>query len=177
MRIGTEIIYLPNMLKPKAISLRSVLWSVFNNFSTKDLPEPGRVNVLLNDNISNDFYKSIGFFPFKTLALRVDIFERLKAIIRNEAKENKFKINEAMLSIAGVTKEQMEEILIFLNYQLVEKLKPNNQETSELVFKKKKNKKHLKSYLGKNRKIKKENNTLKKNNNNSPFEILKTLKI
>ena len=177
MRIGTEIIYLPNMLKPKAISLRSILWSVFNNFSIKNFPEPGRVNVLLNDNISNDFYKSIGFFPFKTLALRVDIFERLKAIIRNEAKENKFKINEAMLSIAGVTKEQMEEILIFLNYQLAEKLKPNNQETSELVFKKKKNKKHLKSYLGKNRKIKKENNILKKNNNNSPFEILKTLKI
>ena len=118
LRIGTDIIYLPNMLKPKAISLRSILWSVYNNLSAKVLPEPGRVNVSMDLDISNDFYKSIGFYPFKTIAIRVDILERLKAIIRNEAKENKFQINEAMLSIAGVNKEQMEEILVFLDYEL-----------------------------------------------------------
>ena len=176
LRIGTDIIYLPNMLKPKAISLRSILWSVYNNVSAKVLPEPGRVNVSMDLDISNDFYKSIGFFPFKTIAIRVDILERLKAIIRNEAKENKFQINEAMLSIAGVSKEQMEEILVFLDYEVEEKLKTDNEDSAEIFFKKKKSNKLYKSRSNKKTKLRREKGNKKENDNNSPFEILKTLK-
>ena len=121
-------------------------------------------------------FASIGFFPFKTIAIRVDTLERLKAIIRNEAKENKFQINEAMLSIAGVSKEQMEEILVFLNYEIEEKLKIDNEDSAEIFFKKKKSNKLYKSRSNKKTKLRREKGNKKENDNNSPFEILKTLK-
>ena len=58
----------------------------------------------------------IGFVPLGDLALRADIAERLSALIRVEARSGKFRINDAMLSIAGATKIQMEKILYDLNY-------------------------------------------------------------
>ncbi|MDC1087408.1 helicase-related protein, partial [Alphaproteobacteria bacterium] len=117
LRLGVETIYLPNLLKPSAINLRALLWSVFHqNFPYHGTPPDGRVSVVMAPGSNHDFYRAIGFVPLGDLALRADIAERLSALIRIEARSGKFRINDAMLSIAGATKIQMEKILYDLNY-------------------------------------------------------------
>ena len=117
LRLGVETIYLPNLLKPTAIKLRALLWSVFNNnFPENALPPDGRVSVQIRPNVNYEYYRALGFVPLGNLALRADIAERLSALIRIEARTGKFRINDAMLSVAGSTKMQMEEILYDLGY-------------------------------------------------------------
>ncbi|GIS10132.1 MAG: helicase [Alphaproteobacteria bacterium] len=117
LRLGVETIYLPNLLKPAAIKLRALLWSVHNQDFPKDASPPdGRVSITILPNVKKEFYRALGFVPLGNLALRADIAERLSALIRIEARNGQFRINETMLSIAGATKIQMEEILYDLGY-------------------------------------------------------------
>ena len=117
LRLGVETIYLPNLLKPAAIKLRALLWSVHNQDFPKDaFPPDGRVSITILPNVKKEFYRALGFVPLGNLALRADIAERLSALIRIEARNGQFRINETMLSIAGATKIQMEEILYDLGY-------------------------------------------------------------
>ena len=81
LRLGVETIYLPNLLKPSAIKLRALLWSVFyQNFPDHGTPPDGRVSVIMQPEANHDFLRAIGFVPLGDLALRADIAERLSAL-------------------------------------------------------------------------------------------------
>ena len=191
LRLGVETIYLPNFLKPSSINLRALLWSVYNhNFPEQGPPPDGRVSVVIGPDANHDYYRALGFVPLGNLALRADIAERLSALIRAEARTGKFKINDAMLSISGSTKIQMEEILYDLGYV------KNGEEPSTLVDQipiviferpksKSKNLNKTVKFVSKNKQNPKTN--LKNNFKNkkqdkladplSPFAILKSIKI
>ncbi|MDB2478563.1 helicase-related protein [Alphaproteobacteria bacterium] len=185
LRLGVETIYLPNLLKPSAINLRALLWSVFHqNFPDHGTPPDGRVSVVMAPGSNYDFYRAIGFVPLGDLALRADIAERLSALIRVEARSGKFRINDAMLSIAGATKIQMEKILYDLNYIKVgEEPSDLADQVPILIFERKNkniksktkhfNKKKDKPFIPKSKKnIKNE----KLPDPLSPFAVLKSLK-
>ena len=185
LRLGVETIYLPNLLKPSAIKLRALLWSVFyQNFPDHGTPPEGRVSVVMQPEANHDFFRAIGFVPLGDLALRADIAERLSALIRLEARSGRFRITDAMLSIAGSTKIQMEKILYELNYIKVGE-EPSNlaDQIPILIFeRKKKNKKNQTKHLNKKKdkllisKSKKNLKNEKKPDPLSPFAILKSLK-
>ena len=122
------------------------------------------------------------------MALRADIAERLSALVRIEARTGQFKINEAMLSIAGSTKIQMEEILYDLGYSKCgEEPSTLADQIPIIIFEKKRksfkskvkkiNKKILKSKNDKVKKIAKTKNKVKFPDPLSPFAILKSMKI
>ena len=185
LRLGVETIYLPNLLKPSAIKLRALLWSVFyQNFPDHGTPPEGRVSVVMQPEANHDFFRAIGFVPLGDLALRADIAERLSALIRLEARSGRFRITDAMLSIAGSTKIQMEKILYELNYIKVGE-EPSNlaDQIPILIFeRKKKNKKNQTKHFNKKKdkllisKSKKNLKNEKKPDPLSPFAILKSLK-
>jgi len=185
LRLGIETIYLPNLLKPSAIKLRALLWSVFyQNFSDHGTPPDGRVSVVMQPEANHDFLRAIGFVPLGDLALRADIAERLSALIRLEARSGRFRITDAMLSIAGSTKIQMEKILYELNYVKVGE-EPSNlaDQIPILIFERKKNNKKIKTKHLSQKKDKLFTSKSKKNLKNekkldplSPFAILKSLK-
>ncbi len=191
LRLGIETIYLPNLLKPASVKLRALLWSVFNqNFPLNALPPDGRVSVIIDPDANHEYYRAIGFVPLGRLALRADIAERLSALIRVEARKGKFKINDAMLSIAGSTKIQMEEVLYDMGYikageepsTLVDQipiiifdrkkkiLKTKSKIFNEKVKKSRNNQKNIKSNL-------KKQNKEKLPDPLSPFAVLKSMKI
>ena len=185
LRLGVETIYLPNLLKPSAIKLRALLWSVFyQNFPDHGTPPDGRVSVVMQPEANHDFLRAIGFVPLGDLALRADIAERLSALIRLEARSGRFRITDAMLSIAGSTKIQMEKILYELNYVKVGE-EPSNlaDQIPILIFERKKNNKKIKTkhfnkkkdklLISKSKKILKNEKQL---DPLSPFAILKSLK-
>ena len=191
LRLGIETIYLPNLLKPASVKLRALLWSVFNQiFCSSSLPPDGRVSVIIDPDTKHAFYRAIGFVPLGKLALRADIAERLSALIRLEARKGKFKINDAMLSIAGSTKIQMEEVLYDMGYIKVGE-EPSSlvDQVPIIIFERKKKiiKTRGKSYNEKFKKSKNNQIKIKANPKNhkkeklpdplSPFAILKSIKI
>jgi hypothetical protein len=191
LRLGVETIYLPNLLKPAAIKLRALLWSVFNkNFPKNALPPDGRVSVQTLPNVKYEYYRALGFVPLGNLALRADIAERLSALIRIESRKGKFRINDAMLSVAGSTKIQMEEILYDLGYSKCgEETSTLTDQVPIIIFERKKkenkpkvknfNKNYLKNknYKVKDKKPLKTLNKEKLPDPFSPFAVLKSIKI
>ncbi len=189
LRLGVETIYLPNLLKPAAIKLRALLWSVHNQDFPKDaFPPDGRVSITILSNVKKEFYRALGFVPLGNLALRADIAERLSALIRIEARNGQFRINETMLSIAGATKIQMEEILYDLGYSKCgEEPSSLADQVPIIIFEKKRkpfNPKiktfHKKTLKSKHNNVKNFSKTKIKEKSPdplSPFAILKSIKI
>ena len=164
-------------------------FSVHNQYFPKDASPPdGRVSITILPNVKKEFYRALGFVPLGNLALRADIAERLSALVRIEARNGQFRINETMLSIAGATKIQMEEILYDLGYSKCgEEPSTLADQVPIIIFEKKRkafkpkvktfHKKTLKSKNDKVNKFSKTQNNEKLLDPMSPFAILKSIKI
>ena len=179
IRIGTDIIYIPTLLKPLSIKLRMIFWCIENDFKGAELiPKDGLVS--FHNNLKNleKFWLSGGYKRIDDFLIRVDIFERVAVIIRNEGKKGKFLISDEMLSLSGTTRDQMAKILNKLGYKKIINTLVDNKNNSNIYIFEKHNKKKFKQNYSKYRKTKIKNNKIKKNiDPNSPFAVLSKLKI
>ena len=67
IKIGRYHIFLPKMLKPKAVVLRTVLWKIYNNISANlNIPKFG-LNFVINENFNEKFLLLCGFEKFDRL--------------------------------------------------------------------------------------------------------------
>ena len=111
IKIGRYHVYLPKMLKPKAVVLRTSLWRLHNDIPrTTQVPKSG-LNFLLNENFDPKFLLICGFEKFKDFFVRVDILEKLFIIIIEKTENKKFKINPEMINLLGCTKENFYKLL------------------------------------------------------------------
>ena len=77
IKIGRYHVYLPKMLKPKAVEFRISLWKIFNNLSDRySIPKSG-LNFISNANFEKNFLLLCGFEKFKEFFVRIDILEKL----------------------------------------------------------------------------------------------------
>ena len=77
VKIGRYHIYLPKMLKPKAVSFRVSLWKMYHNLNKENqIPKSG-LNFLTNIKFDKDFLLICGFENFKEFFVRIDILEKL----------------------------------------------------------------------------------------------------
>ncbi|CAI8430310.1 MAG: putative helicase HelY [SAR116 cluster bacterium MED-G04] len=118
IRLGVDMIYMPDLLKPAQIDAKALLYSL----STDERPEcgpppPGRVAIDHVDGVSDGYWLATGYRRLGGRVMRVDMAERLSATVRAAAREGEFRINEEMLSLAGATREQMEEMIVDLGYR------------------------------------------------------------
>ena len=117
IKIGRYHIYLPKMLKPKAVEFRVRLWKIFNNFSDKnEIPQSG-LNFLINKDYDNKFLLLCGFEKFKEFFIRIDILEKLFIKIIDGTKDRKFKINSEMMNLLGCSKENFYKLMSYMNYK------------------------------------------------------------
>ena len=117
IKIGRYHIYLPKMLKPKAVEFRVRLWNIFNNFSDKnEIPQSG-LNFLINKDYDNKFLLLCGFEKFKEFFIRIDILEKLFIKIIDGTKDRKFKINSEMMNLLGCSKENFYKLMNYMNYK------------------------------------------------------------
>jgi len=117
IKIGRYHIYLPKMLKPKAVEFRISLWKIFYNL-TKDheIPKFG-LNFISNQNFNKDFLLLCGFEKFKEYFVRIDILEKLFIKIIDNSKDRKFKINADMMNLLGCTKENFYKLMVYMDYK------------------------------------------------------------
>ena len=117
IKIGRYHIYLPKMLKPKAVEFRINLWRIFNNLSIKNkIPKSG-LNFLIGKTLDKNFLLLCGFENFNEFFVRIDILEKLFLKILNNTKDKKFKINSEMMNLLGCSKENFYKLMSYMNYK------------------------------------------------------------
>jgi ATP-dependent RNA helicase SUPV3L1/SUV3 len=117
IKIGRYHIYLPKMLKPRAVEFRISLWNLFHSFSVKNkIPQSG-LNFLLDVKLDRNFLLLCGFEKFKEFFVRIDILEKLFIKIIESTKERKFKINSSMMNLLGCSKENFFKLMNYMNYK------------------------------------------------------------
>ncbi len=154
IKIGRYHIYLPKMLKPKAVEFRISLWSLFHNLSGKKIPKSG-LNFLIDKKLERNFLLLCGFEKFKEFFVRIDILEKLFIKIIDNTKDKKFKINASMMNLLGCSRENFLKLMNYMNYK-----KDKNEDT----------------YIFKGEKKKKEK-LFKFDNKENPFNKLRALNI
>ncbi len=117
IKIGRYHIYLPKMLKPKAVNFRISLWKIFHNLSDKNkIPKSG-LNFLTGSDLEKNFLLLCGFEKFKEFFVRIDILEKLFLKIIEKTKSRKFKINSEMMNLLGCSKENFHKLMSYMNYK------------------------------------------------------------
>ena len=132
VRVGIDTLYMPHMLKPSAIALRSLLFSLYHDeFPNCGPPPAGRVAIDYVEGVSDSYWLAAGYRRIGKRIMRVDMAERLLAEIRTAARAiggngnpsqktakqpQGFRISDSMLALAGVSRQQMADILVSLGY-------------------------------------------------------------
>ena len=117
IKIGRYHIYLPKMLKPKAVTLRITLWRLFYNTNLNNqIPKFG-LNFITNENYDKKFLLICGFENFKDFFVRIDILEKLFINILDKTKNRKFIISSEMMNLLGCTKENFHKLMLLMNYK------------------------------------------------------------
>tara|TARA_B100000575_G_scaffold21405_1_gene14698 strand:+ start:201 stop:2666 length:2466 start_codon:yes stop_codon:yes gene_type:complete len=117
IKIGRYHIYLPKMLKPKAVEFRINLWNLFFDLSDKyKIPQSG-LNFLIDKRLDRDFLLLCGFEKFKEFFVRIDILEKLFIKIIENTKDKKFKIDASMMNLLGCSKENFFKLMRYMNYK------------------------------------------------------------
>tara|TARA_B100000579_G_scaffold308341_1_gene258050 strand:- start:649 stop:3114 length:2466 start_codon:yes stop_codon:yes gene_type:complete len=117
IKIGRYHVYLPKMLKPKAVSLRISLWELFYQSLNKNKVPQSGLNFLKNSKFDKNFLLLCGFEKFKNYYVRIDILEKLFIKILNKSDKRKFKIDAEMMNLLGCTKEDFYELILCMNYK------------------------------------------------------------
>jgi ATP-dependent RNA helicase SUPV3L1/SUV3 len=161
VKFGRYHVFLYQLIKPEAVSLRTLLWKNFHQKFHNFKPPTYGLNFLDDKNLrSKNFMLLCGFEKFDTLFVRIDILERLFMIIINssDSKENKeIKIIPEMLNLLGCSKDNFKKLLQKMGYKVFDK-------EEETFFKYNPVKKFKK-------------NSTKKTSNENPFKILKNLNL
>ena len=77
IKIGRYHVYQPRMVKPAAISFKTILWNCFYSLSNNDSPTFGLNFVKNFSNNNKDYLLICGFETFNEFFVRIDILERL----------------------------------------------------------------------------------------------------
>ena len=161
VKFGRYHIFLYQLIKPEAVSLRTLLWKNFHQKYLNLKPPTFGLNFFDDKESKNkNFMLLCGFEKFDTLFVRIDILERLFMLIINSSnsKENKeIKMTPEMLNLLGCSKENFKKLLEKMGYKVFDK----NEET---FFKYNPNKKY--------KKILKQKTSVE-----NPFNVLKNLNL
>jgi ATP-dependent RNA helicase SUPV3L1/SUV3 len=156
IKIGRYHVYLPKMLKPKAVTLRTTLWKIHKNISHDiNIPKFG-LNFVVNEKFNEKLMLLCGFERFKDYFVRIDILEKLFINIIEKSIDRKFKVTPDMMNLLGCTKENFYNLINLMNYK-----KTKSIDTYYFTGEDKKNKKII----------------TKKENKTNPFSKLLALNI
>ena len=160
VKFGRYHVFLYQLIKPEAVSLRTLLWKNFHQKYYKLNPPTFGLNFLEDQESRNrNFMLLCGFEKFDNLFVRIDILERLfMQIINSNSKENKeIKLIPEMLNLLGCSKDNFKKLLKKMGYKIFDK-------EEETFFKYSPIKQFKK-------------NPVKKDSSENPFKVLKNLNL
>ena len=121
LRFGIHTVFIPDLLKPRPIKLLAILWRIFNEDKALLKPLiPGRVSIPNDVRIHDNLYRAVGFVQLGAQMIRLDIVERLAAMLRKAAKSGEFLLNSEMLSLVGLNYTELAVVIQYLGYKQIE---------------------------------------------------------
>ncbi|MDB4083587.1 helicase-related protein [Candidatus Pelagibacter sp.] len=124
VKFGRYHVFLFRLLKPEAVSLRTLLWKNFNQKNLNLTPPTFGLNFLDDKNIKDKHFMLLcGFENFDNYYVRIDILERLFVLIINASpeKDKEIKLVPEMLNLLGCSKENFKKLIEKMNYKTLEK--------------------------------------------------------
>ncbi|MDB9792262.1 helicase-related protein [Candidatus Pelagibacter sp.] len=124
VKFGRYHVFLFRLLKPEAVSLRTLLWKNFNQKNLNLTPPTFGLNFLDDKNIRDKHFMLLcGFENFDNYFVRIDILERLFVLIINASpeKDKEIKLVPEMLNLLGCSKENFKKLIEKMNYKTLEK--------------------------------------------------------
>ncbi len=120
IRFGQFSIFEISSIKPYPTRLRLVLWSLQNSFPEfPPSPPLGLTSLTQLPQAPEGYFPKCGYFQIGSLAIRVDILERLMNLIRVEDGRKGFGPSAEMLSITGLSHEMFSEFMKGLGYKVI----------------------------------------------------------
>jgi ATP-dependent RNA helicase SUPV3L1/SUV3 len=124
VKFGRYHVFLFKLIKPEAVSLRTLLWKNYYQKYFNLKPPTFGLNFLEDEKIKNrNFMLLCGFEKFDNIYVRIDILERLfvQIINTNTEKEKEIKMNSDMLNLLGCSKNNFKKLLKNMGYKIFEK--------------------------------------------------------
>jgi len=117
VRFGVRQVYLPAMLKPRAIALRARLWATHRRAASLAAPTPGVVTFTIESGHPRGFAPAIGFEQLGECCVRIDIAERLAARLRALARQGPFALAPELMAMTGLGAEQLAGVVEALGFR------------------------------------------------------------
>jgi ATP-dependent RNA helicase SUPV3L1/SUV3 len=122
LSFGARSVYVRALLKPAAVALRALLWSVAHGQPPLSPPQPGRTSVPAERNVPAAFYDACGFTVLGPRAVRVDVAERMLAEAyrrsRRAAAPTAGPIERTFASWLGCATEEVRPVIAALGVRL-----------------------------------------------------------
>ncbi|CAN0279984.1 unnamed protein product, partial [Discosporangium mesarthrocarpum] len=116
VRIGAETLFVPSLVKPKAVQWRAMLWKLFNERETAPPPGAGLVTVPAGDDLPEDFLEACGYAKLGCRAVRIDVLDRIAIDLQRQSRAGKMEIGAAQLNLLGLSMEDARPVFEGLGY-------------------------------------------------------------
>ncbi len=117
VRAGRFALFMPALLKPRAMAMRAQLWALAAGVPAPDAPPPGRVSFAAPDWPAG-FAAALGFADAGPVLLRLDIAERVAAELAFLARDGAAAVPDGLGSRLSVRAEMLPAVLRALGVRL-----------------------------------------------------------
>ena len=124
VKFGRYHVFLYQLIKPEAVSLRTLLWKNFHQKFHNLKPPTFGLNFLDDKKTQNrNFMLLCGFEKFNNIYVRIDILERLfmKIINFDSNDKREIKMLPEMLNLLGCNKDKFKILLQSMSYKVIER--------------------------------------------------------
>jgi len=116
VRFGVRHVFLPAMLKGRALELRARLWAIHQREAEIAPPPPGRVALPARADRPAAHGEAQGFETLGAWRLRIDIVERLAARLRALARTGPFGLEAELSALTGLAGDDLAGVVEALGY-------------------------------------------------------------
>jgi len=116
VRIGPETLFLPTLVKPKAVQWRALLWALFNDKLAPTIPGAGLVTVPAGEDADTDFLAACGFACLGGRAIRVDVLDRVAVDLQRQSRAGKMDVGATQLNLLGLSLDDARPVFEGLGY-------------------------------------------------------------
>ncbi len=117
VRLGVENVFLPALLKPRAVQLRAHLWAAAHRTAAYVPPAPGLVTAPRDPGVPAEFYAAIGFQPVSERIVRMDMLDRVALRLLRLGRSGPFEAPADLCSLMGLGTAETESVVLGLGYR------------------------------------------------------------
>ncbi|MBE9607537.1 DNA helicase [Acetobacteraceae bacterium H6797] len=119
VRAGRFALYIPEVLKPRAMQLRALLWSIKAQCVAPELPASGLVSMLPPDKWPRGFAQQMGWLQAGPVLLRIDVAERIAGELGHMTRRAPAMMPIDVASRLGVKGEVLPAVLAVLGFRII----------------------------------------------------------